>query len=263
MPRFALWERHGMRRILLETAYDGTNYVGWQVQPNGISVESVLNKTISEFFGEDGHVIGASRTDSGVHALSAMAVFDTDSRIPGQRVAFALNTRLPQDIRIQRSVEVPLSFHPRYAASEKTYEYRILNRKMPLPTERLYSYHYYRPLDVAAMQEAAGYLVGEHDFISFASPHFSAKTTVRTLYECGVRKEGDMVTIRVRGNGFLYNMVRIIAGTLLQVGCGYFTPEQISGMLEAKNRDAAGPTAPAHGLTLVNTYFLDDPFEAT
>lgn len=259
-----------MRRILIEVSYDGTNYVGWQLQPNGISIESVLNETLSAFFGEKIKVTGASRTDSGVHALSAMAVFDTASSMPAEKVAYALNTRLPEDIVIQKSREVAENFHPRYAASEKTYEYKILNRKIRLPNQRMDSYFFYRELDLEAMQKAASYLLGEHDFISFASPHFTAKTTVRTLYECSVSaqalssenslEEGRLIWIRVRGNGFLYNMVRIIAGTLIQVGTGFYRPEDIPKMLEAKSRDATGQTAPAHGLTLVKTDFLDLDF---
>jgi tRNA pseudouridine38-40 synthase len=257
-----------VRRILIEVSYDGTEYVGWQVQPNGITIESVLNETLSAFFKEEIKVIGASRTDSGVHALSAMAVFDTNASMPAEKVAYAINTRLPEDIVIQRSRQVPLDFHPRYAASEKTYEYKILNRKIRIPNMRRDSYFFYRDLNVEAMQKAASYLLGEHDFISFASPHFTAKTTVRTLYECSVKsqplgeedslEEGRVITIRVRGNGFLYNMVRIIAGTLIQVGCGFYKPEQIKEMLEAKTRDASGQTAPAHGLTLVKTEFLEE-----
>ncbi len=256
-----------MRRILIEVSYDGTNYVGWQVQPNGITIESVLNETLSAFFKEEIRVIGASRTDSGVHALSAMAVFDTKATMPAEKVAYAINTRLPEDIVIQKSREVATDFHPRYAASEKIYEYKILNRKIRLPNQRRDSYFFYRELDVKAMQKAASYLLGEHDFISFASPHFTARTTVRTLYECRVTaeplgegdslEEGRIIRIRVRGNGFLYNMVRIIAGTLIQVGCGFYQPEQIKEMLEAKSRDATGQTAPAHGLTLVKTDFLE------
>ena len=246
-----------MRRILIEVAYDGTDYAGWQIQKNGITIEQVLNETLSEFLKEDIRVIGASRTDAGVHALSAMAVFDTDASMPDHKFAYALNRYLPEDIVIQASREVPADFHPRYAKSEKTYEYRILNREMRIPTMRHDTFFYYRPLDVDAMRTAASFLVGEHDFTSFASPHFSSKTSIRILYECSVKKNGDLITVRVRGNGFLYNMVRIIAGTLIQVGEGKTAPDRMREILAARDRDAAGPTAPARGLTLVDTTFTD------
>ena len=248
-----------MRRILIEVAYDGTNYAGWQIQKNGITIEQVLNETLTSFLKEEVRVIGASRTDAGVHALSAMAVFDTASTMPDDKFAYALNRYLPEDIVIQASCEVPADFHPRYAKSEKTYEYRILNRQMRIPTMRYDTFFYYRPLDADAMRAAASFLVGEHDFASFASPHFSSKTSIRTLYECSVERDRDLITIRVRGNGFLYNMVRIIAGTLIQVGEGKIAPEEMYGILMARDRDAAGPTAPARGLTLVDTTYPQLP----
>lgn len=239
-----------MRRIMLTVAYDGTNYHGWQIQPNVITIESVLNEALSLLFKEEIHVIGASRTDTGVHALGNIAVFDTEARMPGDKVSYALNQRLPQDIRIEDSREVPLDFHPRHCNSRKTYEYKILNRDFPLPTYRLYAHFTYVPLDVTRMQQAADYLVGEHDFKSFCSVNTVAETTVRTLYSVKVSKESDMITIRVTGSGFLYNMVRIIAGTLMEVGKGSMSPEQIPQILAALDRQKAGPTAPACGLTL-------------
>lgn len=240
-----------MKRIMLTVAYDGTDYHGWQIQPNVVTVESVLNETLSSLLNEEIHVIGASRTDTGVHALGNIAVFDTNARMPGDKVSYALNQRLPQDIRIQNSKEVPSDFHPRHCNSRKTYEYRILNREFPLPTCRLYSYFTYVPLDIGRMQQAACYLVGEHDFKSFCSVNTVAETTVRTLYSLTVNKEGDLITLRVTGSGFLYNMVRIIAGTLMEVGKGNLEPEQIPEILKALDRQKAGPTAPACGLTLI------------
>ncbi len=205
---------------------------------------------------EDIQVIGASRTDSGVHALCNVAVFDTDSRIPGEKFSYALNQRLPEDIRIQSSRETAPDFHPRHCNSRKTYEYRILNREFPLPTKRLYAYFTYVPLDVEKMRRAAEFLVGEHDFASFCSASSSARSTVRTIYSLTVEKEGDEIVIQVCGSGFLYNMVRIIAGTLMEAGSGSRRPEDMKAVLEAKNRGAAGPTAPACGLTLVGYEFL-------
>ena len=158
-----------MRRIKLVVSYDGTAYCGWQLQPNGVTIEEVLNKALSSLLKEDIQVIGASRTDSGVHAMGNVAVFDTESRIPGDKICFALNQRLPDDVRIQASEEVPLTFHPRKANCVKTYEYKILNRKIDMPLQRLYSYFCYFNLDLEKMQKAASYLIGEHDFKSFCT----------------------------------------------------------------------------------------------
>lgn len=240
-----------MKRIKLVVAYDGTDYCGWQVQNNGETIEGVLNRELSDLLKEDIIVIGASRTDAGVHALGNVAVFDTNTRIPAEKISFALNTRLPDTIKIQDSCEVALDYHPRHCVSFKTYEYQILNCKFPLPTSRLTSYFFHRPLDVEAMREAANYLVGEHDFKSFCSSKTQVLTTVRTIYRLNVTKEGDMITIRVTGNGFLYNMVRIIAGTLIQAGLHAFKPEYMQEILDAKDRQMASNTAPACGLTLV------------
>lgn len=232
-------------------AYDGTNYCGWQVQPNRITIEEVLNRSLSNLLGEKIEVMGASRTDSGVHSLGNVAVFDTNTRMPADKIAFALNQRLPEDIVVQGSCEVPSDWHPRYQESTKTYEYRILNRTFRMPTRRLDTYFYHYPLDVEQMSEAASYLVGTHDFASFCAANAQVKSTVRTIYSCTAQKENDIITIRVTGNGFLYNMVRIIAGTLIEVGAGKRRPEEIKDILAAENRDAAGPTAPAQGLTMM------------
>lgn len=240
-----------MKRVKLVVAYDGTNYHGWQVQDNGITIEEVLNRTISELVQEDIKVIGASRTDAGVHACGNVAVFDTESRIPGDKFSFALNQRLPEDIRIQESCEVDADFHPRYADTVKTYEYNILNRRFEMPSKRLYAAFCYYPMDIERMNQAAAYLVGEHDFKNFCSAGAQVQTTVRTIYAVNVTKEDDMVHIRITGNGFLYNMVRIIAGTLMQVGTGLMEPERVKEILEARDRSKAGPTAVAKGLTLV------------
>ena len=186
-----------MRRIKLIVAYDGTNYCGWQVQPNGITVQEVLNRALSDLFGKETACIGASRTDAGVHALGNVAVFDTEARMPADRIAFALNTRLPADIRIQGSSEVPLDFHPRFTSTVKTYEYRILNRTFADPTRRLNSYFWYGALDVDAMRQAASYLVGTHDFKSFATAKPEVTDTVRTIYETSVEKEDDLIRFRI------------------------------------------------------------------
>ena len=244
-----------MKRVMLRVAYDGTDYCGWQLQPGKPTIERALNEALTALLGENITVIGASRTDSGVHSLGNVAVFDTNTRIPAEKISYALNQRLPEDIVIQESREVEPDFHPRHCNSTKTYEYRILNREFPLPTERRDSYFTYRKLDVEAMGEAARYLVGTHDFASFCSAHAQTETTVRTVYDCTVEKTGDMICIRVTGAGFLYNMVRIIAGTLFEIGCGARKPEDMKTILTACDRSAAGPTAPAHGLTMLGIEF--------
>lgn len=241
-----------MKRVKLVVAYDGTNYCGWQLQPNGVTIEEVLNRALSELLKEPVTVIGASRTDSGVHARGNVAVFDTENRMPADKICFALNQRLPDDIRIQSSEEVPLDWHPRKANCTKTYEYKILNRKIAMPLERLYSHFCYVPLDVEKMRQAAQYIIGEHDFKSFCTVRTQAEETVRTVYSLDITKEDDMITIRISGNGFLYNMVRIIAGTLMKAGMGVYPPEHVQEIIEARDRQQAGQTALAKGLTLVS-----------
>ncbi len=240
-----------MKKIKLEIAYDGTNYCGWQAQTNSITVEEVINKALSDLLQKETNVMGVSRTDSGVHSMGNVAVFKTDTIIPAEKISHALNQRLPKDIQVQSSVEVDLDFHPRQAKSKKIYQYRILNRSFPLPTERLYSCYVYRKLDVDAMKAASVHLIGSHDYKSFCSIKTQARDTVRTIYSLDVDKSGDIIVITVVGNGFLYNMVRIIAGTLIKVGGGAYSPDKVKDILAACDRSHAGPTAPAHGLTLM------------
>ena len=271
-----------MRRVMLTVAYDGTAYCGWQLQPGKETIESVLNRCLFELTGETIEVIGASRTDSGVHALGNIAVFDTVSSIPAEKFSYALNRRLPEDIKIRASKEVAADFHPRHCGSIKTYDYRICNAAFPIPTRRLYAHFTYVPLDVSLLRRAAAYLVGEHDFKSFCSVDTQAQTTVRQVDDIRVWAEpltdvgtagciqqelaarekqraaqtGKEIVIRVAGRGFLYNMVRIMAGTLMEVGRGKMPPERVKDILAACDRQAAGPTAPACGLTLVGYEFL-------
>ena len=220
-----------MKRIRLRVAYDGTNYSGWQIQPNAPTIEKKLDEAIYALTGENVHVTGASRTDAGVHALGNVAVFDTASNIPADKFTYALNRYLPEDIIIQQSDEVESDFHPRHCDTRKTYCYRILNTEFGLPKKRNYTWNVPGNIDIAKMQEAAAYLVGEHDFKSFCCVRTQTETTVRTIYSLDVDRKGDEILITVTGNGFLYNMVRIIAGTLIQVGKGKFNPEYVKEML--------------------------------
>ncbi|EUB18809.1 tRNA pseudouridine(38-40) synthase [Shuttleworthella sp. MSX8B] len=244
-------------RVRATIAYDGTEYCGWQVQPNGISVQEVVNAGLSKLLSEEITCVGASRTDAGVHSMGNEILFETKTRIPADKIAYALNQYLPEDIVCQGSSQAADDFHPRFSESYKTYEYRILNRRFPMPTMRRDSLFYHYDLDEKRMQEAADCLLGEHDFSSFASIHAQSKTRVRTIYQALVsRNADDLITIRLCGDGFLYNMVRIIAGTLIEVGAGITSPRAFQQILEGMNRELAGPTAPAHGLTQVGLHYL-------
>ncbi len=257
-----------MKRVRMKIAYDGTNYVGFEQQKNGTGIAAVLDEKLSELTGESIRIIGASRTDSGVHAMGNIIVFDTESRIPAEKFCYALNTRLPEDIRALSSEECPLSWHPRHAHGTKTYIYRILNERFEDPLRMRYCIFSYFRLDLSAMREAAACFTGEHDFRSFSNPGsqvlLKGGSPVRTLHELRVeaeREEGPyhgMITLTFRGNGFLYNMVRILAGTLLEVGTGRFSPADMPRMLAARERSAAGPTAPAKALTLVSVEYEDE-----
>lgn len=255
-----------MRRVMLTVAYDGTKYHGYQIQDNADTIEGELTRVLRDLTGEVNSLIGGSRTDAGVHAKSNVAVFDTDVRIPGEKFKYALNQKLPEDIRVVESRDVAEDFHPRHCDTKKTYEYRILNSEISDPIKRLYSYHIYTPLDVERMREAAAFMEGEHDFKSFCAEGAQVESTVRNVYTVEVEdeytgketsrlKEKDII-IRVSGNGFLYNMVRIMAGTLIEVGRGHIEPQRVKDIIEACDRKEAGPTAPACGLTLVKYEFL-------
>ncbi|MBQ9387975.1 MAG: tRNA pseudouridine(38-40) synthase TruA [Lachnospiraceae bacterium] len=268
-----------MKRIMLTVAYDGTNYCGWQIQPTGLTVEEVLNRELSRLLGEDIRVLGVSRTDSGVHALGNLCVFDTETSIPAEKICYAINQSLPPDIVVQSSCEVPSDFHPRKHDSIKTYEYVIYAARIPSPIRDRYCLFFYQPLDVEKMRRAAACLIGEHDFKSFCSSHSDKEYTVRTLTDITIETRrvsdgnaldgeapaipgsaglapAEEIRIRVSGTGFLYNMVRIIVGTLLRVGTGFWPPEYVSEILESKDRGKAGPCAPARGLTLLEIKLL-------
>ena len=242
---------------MLTVAYDGSNYNGWQIQPEVKTIEGILNEELARLLKEDIKVIGASRTDSGVHAEGAIAVFDTESRIPGEKFSYALNVSLPDDIVIRKSQEVPADFHPRKTEARKTYRYTIWHDNFPLPTMSRYSHNIYGRLDIDAMNEAAKALLGEHDFAAFCAAGNQSETTVRTIYDISVQRAEDSrrIDIFVKGNGFLYNMVRIIAGTLIEVGQGKLAACEMDRIIASKDRKLAGNTAPAKGLTLMKYEF--------
>lgn len=246
-----------MKRVCIIVAYDGTNYHGWQSQPNAVTIEQILNEQLTRLLGEDITIIGASRTDAGVHAEGNVAVFDTETSIPPEKISLAINRTLPDDIVVQESFEVESDFHPRKCDSIKTYEYRILNTKADMPVKSRNSYHVHRKLDVDKMREAASYFVGQHDFRNFCSVHTQAKSTIRIIYSFNIEECGNEIILTVQGNGFLYNMVRMLTGALVDVGTGRMGPERIPEILASRERIYSVNTAPAKGLTLKEIEFPD------
>ena len=284
-----------MRRIRLTIAYDGTNYRGWQIQqptaahPEGSfpTIQGELQRALGQLLPKEAvygaapkksldpltspdhvdeaaapgilPVVGASRTDSGVHALGNVACFDTESTIPAANFPKAINRYLPPDIRVMQADEVSMDFHPRFVPHEKCYEYRIDHGRVANPLTRLYAYNYTYPLDLERMRAAARELVGVHDFTSFVNPDSQVfehgGDAIREIYSIDILEEGSQLVIRIRGNGFLYHMIRIIVGTLLVIGNGRRAPEDIRTMLAAKDRTTAGPTVPAHGLCLCALHY--------
>ena len=248
-----------MKRILLTCEYDGTGYVGWQRQINGLSVQQVLEEALTTCCGETIQVTGSSRTDAGVHAAGQMVHFDTSSSIPPEKFPFVLNTMLPPDIRIQAGHEVPPAFHARFLSCGKLYTYRIINNAHGSALWRLRASHIPVHLDLMRMQAAADTLIGTHDCAAFQASGGTAKTTIRTLDSCSVVRTDDLITITVHGNAFLYNMVRIITGTLIDIGHGRRSTNAFEEAFATKNRLALGPTAPPQGLELTS---VDYPSEA-
>jgi tRNA pseudouridine38-40 synthase len=244
-----------MRNIKLIIEYDGTYYHGWQSQINAVAIQDVVESAIRKITSEVVKVTGSSRTDVGVHAYGQVANFVTCSRIPADRFSYALNSILPDDICIKSSSEVDRDFHSRYDAKGKKYKYLILNAGSRSALLRNRAFHVPAALDVAYMEKAAEYLIGSHDFSSFMASGSSVKSTVRSIYEVGLKKDGDLITFEISGDGFLYNMVRIIAGTLVEIGQGKKSPQSMCEIIDAKNRKCAGKTAPAHGLYLVEVYY--------
>jgi tRNA pseudouridine38-40 synthase len=248
-----------LRNLRFVVSYDGTSYAGFQTQPDGNTVQDRIEAAIRKLTGEEVKIIASGRTDAGVHARGQVFNFTTHSSIPLERWCLALNSRLPKDIVVLRADEVPPEFHSRRSAKKKTYCYTIRTGRFPDVFQRAYQYHHYAPLDIEAMRHALAYLVGEHDFTSFCSVKTTVESRVRTIYEArleyvpdtGIEHDNSgVIRIFLTGNGFLYNMVRIIVGTLIEIGEGKRSAQEMQEILEGKDRNLAGPTAVAHGLML-------------
>lgn len=242
-------------RIKLTLEYDGTAYAGWQRQQNALAVQQVVEEALSRLTGEAVGVTGASRTDAGVHALGQVAHFDTLSPIPPEKFAFALNTMLPADVRVISSGPAAPDFHARFSARGKRYRYLMYDAPHASALYRGLCAHSIYPLDVDRMDREAACMVGVHDFSAFAASGSTVKDTVRTITRCQVVRREPFVVLTVEGNGFLYNMVRILAGTLMGVGSGKLAPGAVARALETGDRLALGPTAPPQGLTLMEVFY--------
>lgn len=242
-------------RIVIKVEYDGTNYCGWQIQPNGDTVQKQLEKAIEKITGERSAVIGSGRTDSGVHALGQVAHFDTSSSVLPENFYRALNSVLPKDIKVISSAAADENFHARFSAKKKTYIYRMYQSEFPHPLKSRYAAHIPYTLDVEEMKKACRYLLGKHDFKCFLSANSSVKDTVREIYHSELNVSGEDITYTVTGNGFLYNMVRIIVGTLVKIGEGKMTAEDMKKVIDSGDRSLAGITMPPCGLTLLKVEY--------
>ena len=246
-----------MQRLLLTLRYDGTRYHGWQVQKNAVTVQQTLQDAVERVTGVRSGITGCSRTDAGVHADMFCCTTDTESPLRGDDMISALNANLPRDIAVYDCREVPNTFQPRYSAVRKRYLYRIWNDRARNPFWENHAVHITRPLDADMLNQAAAGFVGRHDFVSFCAAGSSVEDTVRNVLHCGVAREGGLVTFSVEADGFLYNMVRIMAGTLLEIAAGKRPCDSIPEIIAARSRDAAGATAPAKGLILSRVYYND------
>ena len=244
-----------MRNIKLVIEYDGKGFNGWQKQPDKLNIQGEIEKAIYNITKEKVELIGSGRTDAGVHALGQVANFKTNSNIPIEKIPLAINSQLKSSIIIKSAEEVDERFHSRYNAKHKTYRYIINNSKTGTALYRNLQYCFPIKLDVEKMKEASKFFEGEHDFKAFKSSGTSAKNSVRTIYKAVVKEEGENIIIELTGNGFLYNMVRIISGTLLDVGLGKINPSEIPDIINSKDRQRAGKTLPAHGLYLVEVLY--------
>ncbi|MGI6129280.1 MAG: tRNA pseudouridine(38-40) synthase TruA [bacterium] len=239
-----------MRTVKLTLAYDGTDYAGFQVQPNASTVQGELEKALSMVLGETVRVMGAGRTDAGVHARGQVISFKTTASIPTDRLPPALNSVLPRSIAVWHAEEVPTDFHARFSATDKLYRYLIYLGQVPSPFIKNYSWHLPRELRINAMQQAAAKLVGRHDFSAFCAAGSDVKSKVRTVRRLGVTAQHDLVVVEAGAKGFLYKMVRSIVGTLVEVGRGALSPEEVQDILVTGDRTRVGPTAPPQGLIL-------------
>lgn len=244
-----------MRTIKLTIEYDGSNYAGWQVQPNGLAVQQVMEEALAGILGAPVRLYSSGRTDAGVHAKGMVAVFRTDRDIPLCAFSDGVNCQLPQDIAVRYAEEAPPDFDPRRAAIGKHYRYTILNAPRRSPLRRLYAWHLKGKLDIAAMREAALLMVGEKDFAAFRTSGCAARTTVRNVFSVDISNEGESILIDVKGSGFLRNMVRIMVGTLVEVGLGKSRPDRIAELFVGKEGATAGMTAPPQGLCLMEVYY--------
>ena len=249
-----------MKRILLTVEYDGTAYAGWQRQINGLAVQQVLEEALSSACGHSVTVTGSSRTDAGVHALDQHVHFVTDSGIPPEKYPFVLNAMLPPDIRVTEGREVPADFHARFLTSGKTYTYRIWNARHGSALRRNTHWHIPVPLNEAQVRAALEVLPGKHDFAAFQAAGGTAKTTVRTIRSISLEIRGYEWILTVTGDAFLYNMVRIIAGTVAEIGLGRLGTDAFTRAFETKDRLALGMTAPAHGLELTKVFYPEKAF---
>lgn len=244
-----------MRNIKLTLQFDGTAYHGWQMQKNAPTVQETLSCAIEKITGNKPQLVGSSRTDAGVHAKKFVCNFKTDASIPSERIPTALNTYLPKDIVCLTAEDEKSDFNSRFSAKKKCYTYYILNSKQPDAFLCDYSWHFPYELDISKMKKAAEAFLGKHDFVGFAASGFTVKTTIREIYSLDIDKEGSLIKITVTGDGFLYNMVRIMAGTLAFVGCGKIDAREIAEIIASKDRKRAGVTAPPQGLFLTEVYY--------
>ena len=244
-----------MRNIKLTIQYDGTAYHGWQTQKNAVTVQETLEKAITEVTGTKPQLTGCSRTDAGVHAEHFVANFKSETKIPCDKIPMALNTYLPQDIVCMKAENEQQEFNARFSAKKKRYTYYIQNSRFPNVFKVNYSWHYPYKINIDDMRRAAAAFLGEHDFIGFAASGFTVKTTVRTIYSLDIEQLGELIKITVCGDGFLYNMVRIIAGTLVFAGCGKINPDDMQDIIASCDRTRAGITAPPQGLFLSEVYY--------
>lgn len=250
-----------MPRIRLVIQYDGTAYVGWQTQPNGTAVQEMIEKELEKLTGSRPNLHASGRTDSGVHALAQVAHFDTDSRIPPEKFCYALNVGLPRDIRIIHSGAAE-GFHSRFDVVKKHYRYTVNNGPHAGAFDRNTALHYHYPLDMEKMQRAADALIGEHDFAAFKSTGTELESTVRTIYSANWSREGNTLRFDISGSGFMYNMVRIIVGTMLEIGSGRRDEDSVARAIASCDRYDAGATAPAHGLMLYRVEYPEfDTFD--